>query len=56
VRLRTRAVNSVRGLAKPCGYLAGEVSENPGGLNRSMQHRLGVYSQEFQSPRFFRGR
>jgi hypothetical protein len=29
--------------------------KTPGGLNRSMQHRLGVYSQEFESPRFFSG-
>jgi hypothetical protein len=26
-----------------------------GGLNRSMQHWLAVYSPEFQSPRFFAG-
>jgi len=26
-----------------------------GGLNRSMQHWLGVYSREIQSPRFFVG-
>jgi hypothetical protein len=32
-----------------------EVAANRGGLNRSMQHWLEVYSQEFQSPRFFAG-
>jgi hypothetical protein len=32
-----------------------EVAENPGGLNRSMQHWLAVYSPEFQSPRSFAG-
>jgi hypothetical protein len=32
-----------------------DLAENEGGLNRSMQHRLEVYSQEFQSPRFFAG-
>ena len=31
------------------------VSQKSGGLNQSMQPRLGVYSQEFQSPRFFAG-
>jgi hypothetical protein len=30
-----------------------ELSENRGGLNRSMQHWLAVYSPGFQSPRFF---
>ena len=32
-----------------------EVAENPGGLNRSMQHWLGVYSPAFQSPKFVAG-
>src|SRR5258708_39424248 len=30
-----------------------ELAQNVGGLNGSMQHWLGVYSPEFQSPRFF---
>jgi hypothetical protein len=29
-----------------------EVSGNEGGLNGSMQHWLGVYLPEFQSPKF----
>jgi hypothetical protein len=32
-----------------------EVLEKRGGLNRSVQHWLAVYSPEFQSPRFFAG-
>ena len=31
----------------------GEVTENAGGLNRSMQHWLEVYWPGFESPRFF---
>jgi hypothetical protein len=32
-----------------------QVAENLGGLNRSMQHWLAVYSRVFQSPRSFAG-
>lgn len=32
-----------------------ELPAKSGGFNRSMQHWLGVYSQEFQSPRCFAG-
>ena len=32
-----------------------QLTVNRGGLNRSMQHWLAVYSPEFQSPRFFAG-
>jgi hypothetical protein len=32
-----------------------ELAANPGGLNRSMQHWLEVYSPGFQSPRSFAG-
>src|ERR1039458_1686958 len=32
-----------------------ELGGNPGGLNRSVQHWLAVYSPEFQSPRSFAG-
>jgi hypothetical protein len=30
-----------------------QVAGNPGGLNRSVQHSLAVYSPAFQSPRSF---
>jgi hypothetical protein len=30
-----------------------ELPEKSGGLNGPMQHWLGVYSPEFQSPKFF---
>jgi hypothetical protein len=35
--------------------LSAELPETSGGLNRSMQHWLGVYSPRFQSPRSFAG-
>ncbi len=34
---------------------SGQVTQNPGGLNRSMQHWLAVYSPAFQSPKFVAG-
>ena len=37
------------------GNFGFELSDNPGGLNRSMQHWLKVYSPAFQSPRSFAG-
>ena len=41
-------------LQRNTGAYQGE-AEIPGGLNRSVQHWLAVYSPEFQSPRFFAG-
>jgi hypothetical protein len=32
-----------------------ELTEKSGGLNRSVQHSLAVYSPAFQSPRSFAG-
>jgi hypothetical protein len=47
----TRPINAFRHRVAPNLELA----ENPGGLNRSMQHWREVYSLEFQSPRSFVG-
>jgi hypothetical protein len=53
VRLRTGAVNSVRGLAKPCGYRLGKLH------NRILIHEihdaetlLGVAVKEYDAPSF----
>ena len=35
--------------------LRSELAENPGGLNRSVQHWLAVYSPAFESPRSLAG-
>ena len=48
-----KAVICITGFSDRWRRLSDEVPQKSGGLNGSMQHLLGVYWPEFQSPKFF---
>ena len=49
----TKCLKNGAGNFLTVGSMAEQLTVKLGGLNRSMQHWLAVYSPEFQSPRFF---